>query len=79
MTGLAAVISGQQPDASLDGYEAARRPVAQAVVTETDQMTRMGTLTGAVAQRLRNLGLQLVGHLPAVQRKMATRMAELER
>jgi 2-polyprenyl-6-methoxyphenol hydroxylase-like FAD-dependent oxidoreductase len=75
---LAAVISGQQPDPYLDGYEKTRRPVAEKVVAMTDQMTRLGTLTNPVGQRLRNLGLMAVGHLPAVRRKIATRMAELD-
>ncbi len=75
---LAAAIKGQLPDSSLDGYGAERRPVAQRVVAMTDQMTRMATLTGAASQRLRNLGLQAVGYLPAVQRKIAARMAELD-
>lgn len=73
---LAAVIAGRQPDSYLDGYETERRPVAQQVVKMTDQMTRVGTLTGIVGQ-LRNLGLRTVDHLPAVKRKIATRMAEL--
>jgi 2-polyprenyl-6-methoxyphenol hydroxylase-like FAD-dependent oxidoreductase len=44
----------------------------------TDQMTRMGTLTNPVGQRLRNIGLMAAGHLPAVRRKIATRIAELD-
>jgi hypothetical protein len=38
----------------------------------------MGTLTGPVGRRFRNLGLRGVGYLPAVQRKIAARMAELD-
>jgi 2-polyprenyl-6-methoxyphenol hydroxylase-like FAD-dependent oxidoreductase len=74
---LAAVISGQQPDSHLDGYDTERRKVAQKVVAMTDQMTRMGTLTSPVGQRLRNLGLMAAGRLPTVRQKIATRMAEL--
>jgi 2-polyprenyl-6-methoxyphenol hydroxylase-like FAD-dependent oxidoreductase len=76
---LAAVIGGRQPDAYLDGYETARRPVAEQVVRMTDQMTRMGTLASPIGQRLRNIGLRAIGHLPAVRRMIATRMAELDR
>jgi 2-polyprenyl-6-methoxyphenol hydroxylase-like FAD-dependent oxidoreductase len=75
---LAAVIGGREPEASLDEYEAERRPVAQQVVAETDRMTKMGTLSGAVGQRLRNMGLQMIGHLPVMQRRIATRIAELD-
>jgi 2-polyprenyl-6-methoxyphenol hydroxylase-like FAD-dependent oxidoreductase len=75
---LAAVIGRHQPDSHLDGYEAERRPVAQRVVTMTDQLTRMGTLTSPVGQLFRNVGLRAVSHLPAVRRIIATRMAELD-
>jgi 2-polyprenyl-6-methoxyphenol hydroxylase-like FAD-dependent oxidoreductase len=76
--GLAAVMSGQQPDQHLDLYEKARRPVAEKVVTMTDQMTRMATLTNPVGQRLRDIGLMAAGHLPTLRHKIATRMAELD-
>lgn len=75
---LAAVIAGTQPNSHLDGYEPERRRVAQGVVTMTDRMTRMGTLSGSAGQFMRNAALRAVGHLPALQRKIATRMAELE-
>jgi 2-polyprenyl-6-methoxyphenol hydroxylase-like FAD-dependent oxidoreductase len=75
---LAAVMLGQQPDSHLDGYETERRPVAEKVVAMTDQMTRIGTLTNPIGQRLRNIGLMAIGHLPAVRRKIATRLAELD-
>jgi 2-polyprenyl-6-methoxyphenol hydroxylase-like FAD-dependent oxidoreductase len=75
---LAAVLGGQQPDSHLDGYETERRPVAEKVVAMTDQMTRIGTLASPVGQRMRNIGLRAVGHLPLVRRKIATRMAELD-
>ena len=47
------------------------------VVSMTDQMTRMGTLTGPLGQRFRNIGLRAAGHLPALRRMIAARMAEL--
>lgn len=75
---LAAVISGQEPDLHLDGYQRERRPVAEKVVAMTDQMTRMATVTSPIGQRLRNIGLMVVGHVPAVRRRIARRMAELD-
>jgi 2-polyprenyl-6-methoxyphenol hydroxylase-like FAD-dependent oxidoreductase len=75
---LAAVIGKRQPESHLDGYEPERRPVAQRVVSMTDQLTRMATLTGSVGQLFRNIGLRAVGHLPAVTRMIATRIAELD-
>jgi len=74
---LASVISGQQPDAYLDGYETERRPVAERVVSLTDRMTRMGTMTGPVGQFARNLALRAGGHLPAARARIAARMAGL--
>ena len=44
----------------------------------TDQMTRMATLTNPTSQRLRNFGLMVAGHLPALRHRIATRMAELD-
>jgi 2-polyprenyl-6-methoxyphenol hydroxylase-like FAD-dependent oxidoreductase len=75
---LTAVLGGQRPASALDGYEARRRPVAQRVVAMTDQMTRAGTLTGSFSQWVRNFGLQAVGYLPPVQRRIARVMAELD-
>jgi 2-polyprenyl-6-methoxyphenol hydroxylase-like FAD-dependent oxidoreductase len=75
---LAAVIAGQQPDAWLDRYETERRPVAERIVSMTDRMTRMGTMTTPAGQFLRNLMLQAVDYLPAARGRIATQMAELE-
>ena len=75
---LALVISGREADSYLDGYETARRPVAEKIVAMTDQMTRFGTLASPIGQRLRNIGLMAAGQLPVVRRKIANRMAELD-
>jgi 2-polyprenyl-6-methoxyphenol hydroxylase-like FAD-dependent oxidoreductase len=75
---LAAVISGQEPDSHLDGYQQERRPVAEKVVAMTDQMTRMATVTSPIGQRLRNIGLMVAGHVPALRRRIASRIAELD-
>ena len=75
---LAAVISGRQPETHLDSYETERRPVAEKVVAMTDQMTRMGTLTSPAGRAVRNFGLRTIGHLPALKRMVATRLAGLD-
>nr|WP_294555527.1 FAD-dependent monooxygenase [uncultured Rhodopila sp.] len=74
---LAEVLAGRQPDAWLDGYEKVRRPVAEHVVSLTDRMTRMGTMTSPAAQALRNLMLRAVDYVPAAKARIAAQMAEL--
>ncbi|MFC4051530.1 FAD-dependent oxidoreductase [Actinomadura syzygii] len=74
---LAAVLAGDAPAASLDAYEAERRPVAEGVVRMTDRMTRAATSGGAPARRARNLLLRVLDRVPAVRRRMAMRLSEL--
>jgi 2-polyprenyl-6-methoxyphenol hydroxylase-like FAD-dependent oxidoreductase len=74
---LAAVLRGGDTSA-LDGYEAARRPVAERVVAQTDRLTRLITLQGPVRRELRNLALEVIGHLPGLRRKLALQFAELD-
>ncbi|MGF1426601.1 FAD-dependent monooxygenase [Kitasatospora sp. LaBMicrA B282] len=62
---------------TLDDYEARRRPVALRVVAFTDRMTRMATATGA-KRAVRNAVLPLLSRIPAVQRKLARELAELD-
>lgn len=64
-------------DAALDGYEERRRPVAQRVVALTDRATRMSTLRSGMARAARDTALTVVGHIPAVQHRLAFRLAEL--
>nr|WP_294501959.1 FAD-dependent monooxygenase [uncultured Rhodopila sp.] len=74
---LAEVLAGRQPDAWLDGYETERRPVAEQVISLTDRMTRVGTMTSPAGQFVRNLMLRAVDHVPAARVRIAARMAEL--
>jgi 2-polyprenyl-6-methoxyphenol hydroxylase-like FAD-dependent oxidoreductase len=74
---LAAVVGGEQPDGWLEGYQTERRPVAEQVVSLTDRMTRLGTMTSPAAQFARNLMLRGVDRLPGVQARIAAQMAEL--
>jgi 2-polyprenyl-6-methoxyphenol hydroxylase-like FAD-dependent oxidoreductase len=64
-------------DAALDGYEERRRPVAQRVVALTDRATRMSALRGAMARAARDTALSVMGHIPAVQHRLAFQLAEL--
>lgn len=74
--GLVAVLEGAA-EAALDGYEEARRPVAQRVVALTDRATRIATLSGLPARAARNVALGLVGRVPAAQQRLALQLAEL--
>lgn len=72
---LAGVLAGG-PDALLDDYGAARRPIAQGVVTLTDRLTRLATLPRA-ARPIRNLAIRIAGRFPFVQRALAMRLSGL--
>jgi 2-polyprenyl-6-methoxyphenol hydroxylase-like FAD-dependent oxidoreductase len=72
---LADVLAGG-PDAGLDVYSAARRPIAQQVVEMTDRLTRLATLPRA-ARPIRNTAISLVGRIPSVQRTLAMRLSGL--
>jgi 2-polyprenyl-6-methoxyphenol hydroxylase-like FAD-dependent oxidoreductase len=73
---LQAALAGAD-DAALDGYEERRRPVAQRVVALTDRATRMSTLNGGLARAARDTALSVMGHIPAVQHRLAFQLAEL--
>ena len=74
---LAGVIEGEKPDASLDDYERARRPIAAGVVRMTDLMTRAMLARSAVARGLRDEAIAIAGYLPFVRQRFARRLAEL--
>jgi 2-polyprenyl-6-methoxyphenol hydroxylase-like FAD-dependent oxidoreductase len=71
-----AVRDGADP-AVLDGYEAQRRPVAAGVVTLTDRMTRVATLSSMPLQQARNALIRALGRVPAVHRALAMNLSEL--
>ncbi|MUL77756.1 NAD(P)/FAD-dependent oxidoreductase [Mycolicibacterium sp. CBMA 226] len=63
-------------DAVLDEYSAARRPLAQQVVTLTDRLTRLATLP-APLRPIRNVAVGLAGKAPALQHQLAWRLSGL--
>ncbi|PXX66967.1 2-polyprenyl-6-methoxyphenol hydroxylase-like FAD-dependent oxidoreductase [Nocardia tenerifensis] len=73
---LARVLTGEPP-ALLDTYETTRRPIALDVVTFTDRMTRMATLTPRPARALRNLALTTATRIPRIRTALAYRLSEL--
>jgi 2-polyprenyl-6-methoxyphenol hydroxylase-like FAD-dependent oxidoreductase len=60
----------------LDDYAAARRPIAQQVITLTDRLTRLATLPAA-ARPIRNTVMGLAGRVPAVRNALAWRLSGL--
>ena len=74
---LSAVLRGADENATLDAYARERREVAQRIVALTDRMTRAATLQNPLGREARNALLALVGHLPAVRRRIAITLAEL--
>jgi 2-polyprenyl-6-methoxyphenol hydroxylase-like FAD-dependent oxidoreductase len=72
---LAAVLAGG-PDARLDEYAAARRPIALQVITLTDRLTRLATMPRPL-RPARNAALKVLGHLPWVTRALASRLSGL--
>jgi 2-polyprenyl-6-methoxyphenol hydroxylase-like FAD-dependent oxidoreductase len=70
------LVLGGAPDAVLDDYAAARRPIAQQVITLTDRLTRLATLPRAV-RPVRNVAIGLAGRIPAVRSVLARRLSGL--
>jgi 2-polyprenyl-6-methoxyphenol hydroxylase-like FAD-dependent oxidoreductase len=62
----------------LDAWAAERHRIAAEVVTLTDRMTRVATMTSPTGQLLRNAAVAFAGHLPPVRAILAKRLAELD-
>ena len=74
---LTEAITARAGTVDLDAYETQRRPVAAAVVTMTDRLTRAATARNPVARLIRNTVLSLAGRSATVQRKLALNLSEL--
>jgi len=76
---LALVLKGRgDPAVLLDSYEAERRPVAEDVVRAAAQKLHMATATNPLARFAREWGARLIGHLPALQRKLQLELSETD-
>jgi 2-polyprenyl-6-methoxyphenol hydroxylase-like FAD-dependent oxidoreductase len=69
-------VLGGAADPVLDDYAAARRPIAQQVITLTDRLTRMATLPRGL-RPIRNAAMGVAGRIPAVRRALAWRLSGL--
>ncbi|MEE6135491.1 FAD-dependent monooxygenase [Mycobacterium sp. 050128] len=74
---LAAVLNGEAGERLLDSYEAERLPVAHKVISFTDRLTRVGTLSG-VPRVIRNLIVKTLSHIPAISRFVANVVEEID-
>jgi 2-polyprenyl-6-methoxyphenol hydroxylase-like FAD-dependent oxidoreductase len=74
---LTEAITARAGTVDLDAYETQRRPVAAAVVTMTDRLTRAATARNPVARLIRNTVLSLADRSATVQRKLALNLSEL--
>ncbi|HYY01166.1 MAG TPA: FAD-dependent monooxygenase [Mycobacterium sp.] len=74
---LAAVISGEAGEKLLDSFQAERLPVADDVISFTNLLTKVGTLTG-LPQRIRNAAVRTASHIPAARRALAERAEEVD-
>ena len=64
---------------ALDAYAERRHRIAAEVVRLTDRMTRAATLENPVARHARNAALFMLGHVPAVERRIAFELSGLGR
>ncbi len=71
---LALVIKGYAKTQLLDSYEIERRPIAKAVLSSSDKLTKMATLKQPILIKLRDWLLKHIGSLPSIQKKIASQI-----
>ena len=74
---LASVLRDGADERALDAYETERRPVAADVVAFTHRATVVATAHHPAVQKIRNAALRILGHIPAVRRKLAMNLSGL--
>jgi 2-polyprenyl-6-methoxyphenol hydroxylase-like FAD-dependent oxidoreductase len=74
---LAMVVRGTGSEDLLESYSAERSPIADEVLKVTGRVTAMATLTGGVAQAVRNYTASLVAGLPFVRKLAADVVSEI--
>ena len=74
---LALVVKGRAPASLLRSYSLEREPIAKGVLSLTDRITRMATVTNPVAKTMRNFVLTTFSGMDFVAENIAERMAEL--
>ena len=74
---LALVTAQHAPQSLFDSYSMEREPVARAVLTLTDRITKVATLHNPVAQHIRDFVLPTLAGIEFFQHHMATSLAEV--
>ncbi len=69
---------GTGNDKPLKDWQEKRLEIDRSVVTVTDRMTKMATLSSPVLKALRNAAVGIIGHLPFAQHALAEKLAELD-
>jgi 2-polyprenyl-6-methoxyphenol hydroxylase-like FAD-dependent oxidoreductase len=75
---LALAAEGRARDALLDSYQSERHPVAKQVISRSTRLTKLATVEGDVARRLRNLALHLATGLGPVRDALAEQTEETD-
>ncbi len=75
---LALVMRGEAAVSLLDSYSPERSAVGTMVLRNATRLTAMATLANPIAQAGRNLVLRLALRVPAVRRRMAMMLSELD-
>jgi 2-polyprenyl-6-methoxyphenol hydroxylase-like FAD-dependent oxidoreductase len=65
-------------DGALQDWQEKRLEIDRSVVSLTDRMTKMATLSSPALKALRNAAIGIVGHLPFAQHALAEKLAELD-
>src|SRR5262245_6464030 len=76
---LAAVVTGEEPDSTLNRYQSLRRPAAAQVLRLAGRLTGLATMRHPAKRWIRNLILSVINHLPAIQRRLAMNLSGLSR
>jgi 2-polyprenyl-6-methoxyphenol hydroxylase-like FAD-dependent oxidoreductase len=76
---LAYVLLGcGDPATLLDSYEAERRPVARSVIDNAARLLHVGMAAHPLARLARDAAATVLGHMPALQERLRTEMAETD-
>ncbi|HTS51136.1 MAG TPA: FAD-dependent monooxygenase [Bryobacteraceae bacterium] len=64
---------------ALEDWQNQRLETARSVVSLTDRMTKIATLSSPVLKALRNATVGIIGHIPSARHALAETLAELDR
>jgi len=74
---LALVVAGGAPESILDSYQDERHAVSTMVLRNTDRMTKVGTIRGALGKTIRDYLIPLLGAIPPLAHALSNQMAGL--